>query len=115
MVFAGFLVTASAAAAATSTMLTITYWPHGRERAATMWTLGCDPTAGTHPKPALSCTTLRAHASELGPATKACTLMSPRYAALARIVGTWHGKHVDRMYRVGCPGWNDLRPVLTGR
>jgi hypothetical protein len=33
----------------------------------------------------------------------------------ARITGMWGGRKVDRTYRIGCPGWLDLRVVLTGR
>jgi len=33
----------------------------------------------------------------------------------ARIRGTWAGRLVDRSYRIGCPGWADLRVALTGK
>jgi hypothetical protein len=94
--------------------LKVTYWPHGRSAAAVTWTLGCAPARGTHPARGRACIALRAHPLELAPATKPCTIMAPVGAPEADVIGTLDGKKVDRSYRIGCPGWNDLRVLLTG-
>jgi hypothetical protein len=110
------LVLAAAASAATKPPLTVTYWPHGAATATPeRWTLGCGPARGTHPSVRATCAELKAHAAELGPATSACRVLAPVDGPQARIVGTWAGKQIDRTYRPGCPGWDDLRLVLTGR
>jgi hypothetical protein len=102
------------AGAGSTTSLKVTYWPHGRTAAATVWTLRCAPAAGTHPLRGRSCLQLKANAADLGPATKPCTILARVGAPEARITGTYAGKTVDRSYRIGCPGWTDLRIVLTG-
>jgi hypothetical protein len=102
------------AGSAPKASLKVTYWPHGRTAAATVWTLGCAPATGTHPFRGRTCLALKAHAVELGPATKACTFLARAGAPEAQITGTWAGKVVDRGYRVGCPGWTELKLVLTG-
>ena len=106
---------ATAHAAIAPAALKVTYWPHGRGAAASVWTLRCDPTGGTHPTRRLACAALGRHATDLRPATRACTLMPTLTSAQARITGTWGGRRVNRTYRFGCPGWEDLRVVLTGR
>jgi hypothetical protein len=106
---------ATAHAATPRASLKVTYWPEGLSGTSTTWTLRCGPAAGTHPAPRLACRTLAAHAAELRPATRACTLMPTRTSARALVKGTWAGRRVDRMYRIGCPGWRDLRLVLTGK
>ena len=105
----------AALAASSKTALKVTYWPHGRSQPSTTWSLRCVPAAGTHPAAIRSCAQLRAHPVDLKPATRACTLMPTRTSAQAAIQGTWAGRTVNRSYRIGCPGWNDLRLVLTGR
>jgi len=105
----------SAHAAAPKASLKVTYWADGPFGQKTTWTLRCGPAAGTHPAPRLACRTLSLHAAELGPAARACTLMPKVTSPRARIKGTWAGRSVDRTYRIGCPGWRDLRPVLTGK
>jgi Subtilisin inhibitor-like len=109
------LAVAAAPAAAAPATLKVTYWPHGRAAAANVWTLKCDPPRGTHPARRLACSALARHTADLRPATRACTLMPTATSAQARITGTWGGRRVDRSYRIGCPGWTDLRVVLTGR
>jgi len=109
----GILVTAQAAASTAS--LKIIYWPHGRVAAAITWTLHCGPPAGTHPARRLACAALAAHPVDLRPATRACTLMQTYGSPQARVAGTWRGRRVDRSYRIGCPGWSDLRVALTGK
>jgi Subtilisin inhibitor-like len=106
---------ATAHGAAPKASLKVTYWADGPSGASTTWTLRCGPAAGTHPAPRLSCRTLSAHAAQLGPAARACTLMPTRTSARATIKGTWSGRRVNRTYRIGCPGWRDLRVVLTGK
>jgi Subtilisin inhibitor-like len=108
-------VAAGAQASTPKANLKVTYWPYGRAQAATVWTLRCNPAGGTHPARTASCAALAKHAADLNPATRACTLMPTTTSAQAHIVGTWAGRHVDRTYRIGCPGWTDLRLVLTGR
>jgi hypothetical protein len=94
--------------------LKVTYWPHGRGAAAIVWTLQCGPAAGTHPMPRRTCTTLHDHVALLGPALTACTLLARRDAPTAQLTGTYAGRKIDRSFRIGCPGWTDLRIVLTG-
>lgn len=102
------------AASGSKASLKVTYWPHGRTAAGTVWTLRCAPAGGTHPFPGRSCLQLRAHADDLRPATKPCTLLERAGSPEAAIAGTYAGRKVDRSYRVGCPGWNNLKLVLTG-
>jgi hypothetical protein len=109
------LAVATATAAAAPANLKIAYWPHGRAAPATVWRLTCGPPGGTHPARRLACAALTRHPADLRPATRACTLMPTATSAQARITGTWAGRRVDRAYRIGCPGWADLRVVLTGR
>jgi hypothetical protein len=42
-------------------------------------------------------------------------ILSTPTAARATISGTWARRRVNRSYRIGCPGWSDLRIVLTGK
>lgn len=106
---------ATAHGAAPKASLKVTYWANGPFQSATTWTLRCGPAAGTHPAPRLACRTLSSHSAQLGPATRPCTLLPKVTSARARIKGTWAGRSVDRTYRIGCPGWRDLRQVLTGK
>jgi Subtilisin inhibitor-like len=104
-----------ARAATPAGSLKITYWPHGLSGAPTTWTLRCRPAGGTHPAARLSCRALASHAVDLEPASRPCTLMPTRASARATIKGSWAGRRVERSYRIGCPGWRDLRIVLTGK
>lgn len=79
------------------------------------WTLECGPLGGTHPARRAACRALAAHVGELGAATQACPILSGRTSPRATISGTWAGRRVHRTYRIGCPGWGDLRIVLTGK
>src|SRR3954467_12914760 len=106
---------AVAQAATPRAALNVRYWPHGFAQASVNWTLRCGPAGGTHPARRTSCSALATHAADLGPATRACTILSPPTAAKATISGTWAGRRVNRSYRIGCPGWADLRIVLTGK
>ena len=106
------LATAAQAATPRAT-LKVTYWPHGLAGTKNVWTLRCGPVGGTHPLRRLACAVLRDHPADLRPATRACTLMPTRTSAQATITGTWAGRHVNRGYHIGCPGWADLRVVLT--
>jgi len=116
VVVALLLVTVAAAQAAIpKASLKVMYWPHGRSAPPEVWTLRCSPLAGTHPARRIACGALAKHTADLRPATRACTLMPTRTSPQARIVGTWAGRSVDRGYRLGCPGWADLRTVLTGK
>jgi hypothetical protein len=111
------LLTAAATAhgAGPKASLKITYWANGLFAQKTTWTLRCGPASGTHPAPRLACRALAAHATDLAPATRACTLMPKITSARATIKGTWAGRRVDRSFRIGCAGWRDLRVVLTGK
>jgi len=104
----------AAVAAPPKTSLKITYWPHGRTGPATMWTLGCAPAVGSHPLRGRACLQLKAHTVDLDPATKACNITAIAGSPQALIRGVYNGKAVDRGFRIGCPGWSDLRLVLTG-
>jgi len=108
------MATAGAGASARAS-LKIKYWPHGSGSPATTWTLKCGPAGGTHPARRAACGALASHPADLGPATRACTILSTPTAARATVSGTWAGRRVDRTYRIGCPGWSDLRIVLTGK
>jgi hypothetical protein len=33
---------------------------------------------------------------------------------MAEVIGTYAGRKIDRTYRAGCPGWTELKLVLTG-
>jgi hypothetical protein len=110
-----FTIAAAASAASVPATLKVAYWPHGRGAVPTVWRLKCDPLGGTHPARRLACAALTRHPADLRPASRACTLMPTLTSAQARITGTWDGRRVDRTYRIGCPGWADLRVVLTGR
>jgi hypothetical protein len=105
----------AATAATTKGSLKVTYWPHGRAGAAVTWTLRCAPLGGSHPRRLSACRALAEHAADLRPTSSACrifpTLTSPR----ASLVGTWGSRRVSRAYRIGCPGWDDLHVVLTGK
>ena len=95
VVVALLLVTVAAAQAAIpKASLKVMYWPHGRSAPPEVWTLRCSPLAGTHPARRLACGALAKHPADLR---------------------TWAGLSVDRGYRIGCPGWADLRTVLTGK
>ena len=102
------------AGSAPAASLKVTYWPHGRGATPTVWTLKCAPAAGTHPAKGRACSSLKVHAALLGDATKACTILAPRNAPMAEVIGTYAGRKVDRTYRAGCPGWTELKLVLTG-
>lgn len=106
---------AAVALSASSGSLKVTYYAHGIDNGAQVWSLSCAPAVGTHPFAGRSCVQLNYHPADLAPATRACPLMSPVNGPQARITGTWHGSKVDRIYRAGCPGWNDLHLVLTGQ
>lgn len=101
--------------AAPKASLEVTYWPHGRTHPATRWTLGCAPASGSHPHRGRACVVLAAHRDDLRPAARACTIFPRAGAPTAEIAGTYAGTKVDRGFRPGCPGWSDLRLVLTGR
>lgn len=102
------------AASTPKASLRVTYWPHGAGAAPVTWTLKCTPLGGTHPLRARSCAILKLNAALLGPATKPCTILSRRDAPTATVTGTYAGRTVLRSYRAGCPGWDELRLVLTG-
>jgi len=111
---AAVLVTTAQAATPLGT-LKVTYWPQGLEGTRSVWTLRCGPVGGTHPLRRPACAVLRKHPADLRPATRACTLLPTRTSARATITGTWAGRHVNRGYRIGCPGWADLSVVLTAK
>lgn len=114
VVVAVVLATAAQAATPQGT-LKVSYWAQGLEGPKSVWTLRCGPVGGTHPMRRLACAALRKHPADLRPATRACTLMPTRTSARATITGTWAGRRVNRGYRIGCPGWADLRVVLTAK
>ena len=114
-IFLAVVLAAAAQAATPQGTLRVTYWPRGLAGTKSVWTLRCGPVGGTHPLRRLACAVLRKHPADLGPATRACTLMPTRTSALATIAGTWAGRRVNRGYRIGCPGWADLRIVLTAK
>jgi hypothetical protein len=91
--------------------------PTGSGRART-WTLSCDPTGGTLPRPAAACARLTRHALAPLPADSICTQIygGPQKA---RVRGTLNGRPVDsRFSRVnGCEihRWDQLRFLFPVR
>jgi hypothetical protein len=102
---------------APATMLTITVAPDRTARGE-VWTVSCQPVAGTHPKAAAACAFVaRTPAQVLAPvpANQMCSMIfgGPQ---VATVRGTWHGTPVDaRLTRDnGCEiaRWNKLRPLI---
>ena len=107
---------ASAGATVHRGSLKIEYWAQGVSGPSTTWTLRCGTSvAGTHPARRLACSALARHSADLiGPA-KVCTLMPSLRAPRAKVTGTYAGRRVSRTFRSGCPGWSDLKVLLTGK
>ena len=105
--------------ASVTTRLAITVWPQGDAVAhVRRYTLSCGPTAGTVPRPARACGTLR----ELGAAAFAPTPSTAACASIwggpakARVRGLVGGRPVDARLSLadGCEiaRWNKLRSVV---
>ena len=110
------LALATGAGAAARGTLKVTYWAHGSDGASRTWTLRCGASAtGTHPARRLACSALAKHAVELTGALRPCALLPSLRAPRAKVTGTWNGRKVNRTFRSGCPGWTDLKVVLTGK
>ena len=107
------------AAPAVETAVTITYWPDGADRSKSVrWTLRCDPTGGTLPRPARACAKLAVGGVKLFapvPPNMACTEIygGPQKA---RVVGVVNGKRVWAILSRtdGCQigRWQRLSPWL---
>lgn len=97
--------------------LVVTYWPHNDRAAHSTWTLRCAPPGGTHPRPALACAELAAHPDVVLPVTRPCPLFIVRGAPQARIAGSFRGRSVDRLLRLGCDSGylRSLHVLLAGR
>ena len=94
----------------------ITYWAHGSEGTSTTWTLRCGTAiSGTHPARRLACSALAKHAVDLTGPARPCALLPSLRSPRAKVTGTWAGRRVSRTFRSGCPGWSDLKVLLTGK
>jgi Subtilisin inhibitor-like len=97
---------ALAFAGSPSAQLTITVWPAGRGHASRVWTLRCDPAAGTLPRPVAACARLaRLGAGAFAP-TPPATVCTQIYGGpqVALVRGSFHGRRIwaTFMRRNGC-------------
>jgi hypothetical protein len=97
-----------------SLKVTISWGPGSRQ----VWTLRCDPPAGTHPAPVRACTSLERTADPFSnlPTGMACSMI---YSGpeRARVVGSWKGVPVDTTFARtnGCETarWRQYQALLT--
>jgi hypothetical protein len=86
--------------------LTITVWPNGRDRAARVSTLRCEPTGGTLPSRAAACRRLSAFPDNPFAPTPADAVCSQLYGGPqeALVRGTFRGRNVWTRFsrRDGC-------------
>ena len=100
-----------------ATVLTITFWPEGREGPPQEAKLTCDPDGGTHTSPAQACKALRADADALAPLPpdSICTQIygGPEEA---EITGTLDGEEIQATFsrQNGCEidRWERMASVL---
>jgi len=100
-----------------ATVLTVTFWPEGRNGPSQEAELTCDPDGGTHMRPAPACKALRANADALPPLPpdSICTQIygGPEEAEIA---GTLDGEEVRATFsrQNGCEidRWERLATVL---
>ncbi len=120
LVVAAIVAVAASAAPSSRTSLRIIYWEDSAKPLATVtWTLRCNPTAGSLPRPARACTRLFAGGAKLFapiPKNIACTEIygGPQQA---RIVGTVKGRAVHATFARtnGCEiaRWQRISPWLV--
>ena len=112
---------AGAGAASTSrhTALTITYWDDGSKTGdKDVWTLRCNPAAGTLARPAVACRRLNAGGWRLVAPVPAGSICTQIYGGpqVARVVGYLQGRRVWARFtrENGCQiaRWNRLSPWL---
>jgi hypothetical protein len=102
------------------TSLRVSYWANGgKADPSAVWTLRCDPAAGTLPRPARACARLASRGSQLFapvPQSTACTEIygGPQKA---RVVGTVGGTRVWATFTRtnGCQigRWQQISPWLV--
>ena len=109
----------TAAQTASTTSLTVTYWPSGKGAGAKRtWTVACAPARGTLAKPAVACRKLAAGGAKLFAPTSPYTACTQIYGGdqVARVVGRVKGVRVstDLSRRNGCEisRWAKLSPWL---
>ena len=101
-----------------ATVLTVTFWPDGRDGPSQEAELTCDPDGGTHPRPAEACAALRADAAALAPlpADLMCTQIygGPEEAEVA---GMLDGEQIHASFsrQNGCEidRWDRLAVLLA--
>ena len=105
------------AAASDTTSLRIRYWAEGKSGSSILWTLGCTPARGTHPRAATACDVLASLRDPFAPTPKdvGCT---QQYGGpqVARVAGTFRGHRVWTQFqrRDGCEiaRWTRVGPLL---
>ena len=111
--------TTGSAGTAADTTLKVTYWENpARSSARDVWTLGCAPTGGTLPRPALACRRLEALGAKLFAPVPRGAVCTEIYGGpqVARVIGVVDGDRVwARFSRTnGCQidRWDRLSPWL---
>ncbi|HEX2044943.1 MAG TPA: SSI family serine proteinase inhibitor [Gaiellaceae bacterium] len=97
--------------------LRVEFWPRGPGGAETTATLTCEPTGGTHPRPAAACAALAAHPEALDPVPgeALCTQIHGG-SETAAVSGTVSGERVEARFgrENGCEiaRWDALDALL---
>jgi len=109
----------SAAETASTTSLSVTYWPNGKGASGKKtWTVACAPARGTLARPAVACRKLKAGGAKLFAPTPKNVVCTQIYGGpqVARVVGTVKGQRVSASLgrRDGCEisRWAKLSPWL---
>jgi hypothetical protein len=113
------VVSAAAAGSSSRTALTVTYWEDGSLPGdKTVWTLECNPAAGTLKRPAAACRRLATASWRLFAPVKEGTICTEIYGGpqVALVAGTVQGRRVwaKLQRRNGCEiaRWNRVSPWL---
>jgi hypothetical protein len=109
----------TAGTSATDTVLTVTYWEDGANKAERVqWTLRCNPPRGTLGRPAIACRKLAAGGAKLFAPVPDDAVCTEIYGGpqVARVVGTVKGKrvwaNVSRTNGCQISRWDRLSPWL---
>ncbi len=111
--------TSAAAETASTTSLTVTYWPGGPGNGGKLtWTVKCAPARGTLARPAVACRKLNAGGAKLFAPTPRNVACLQIYGGpqVARVVGKVKGRRIFTGFsrQDGCAidRWNKLAPWL---
>jgi Subtilisin inhibitor-like len=111
-----------AAQTASTTSLTVTYWPNGKGAGGKRtWTVACAPARGTLARPAVACRKLAAGGAKLFAPTDPYAACTQIYGGdqVARVVGTVKGQRIATGFsrRDGCEisRWARVSPWLLPR